>query len=115
MVWIGYKDNRSLGSGADFTGGRQAVPVWTNFMIAALEGEPVRDFDVPPEGVIEWHNVSRKTSRGYQGGFKEAFINGTYREYEPTPESSTDIGPADTEAIEQQMVEKSLAASQNAY
>jgi penicillin-binding protein 1A len=114
VVWIGYKDNRSLGHGADFTGGRQAVPVWTNFMIAALEGEPVQKFETPDD-VIEWHTVSRQTSRGYQDGFMEAFIKGTYREFEPTPESFTDIGPTDIEAIEQQMEQKSLAASQNAY
>ncbi|NUM55131.1 MAG: PBP1A family penicillin-binding protein [Candidatus Hydrogenedentes bacterium] len=108
IVWIGYKDNRSLGRGADFTGGRQAVPVWTNFMKAALDGEPVQDF-VVPEGKVEWHNVSRQKSGGSQGGFKEAFVKGTYREYEPTPES-TDIGPDDIEAIEQQMEQRSLAA-----
>lgn len=106
VVWIGYKDNRSLGHGADFTGGRQAVPVWTNFMMAALDGEPVRDFEVP-EGAIEWHKVSRQTGRGYAAGFTEAFLKGTYREYEPIPE----IGPSDIEAIEQQM-EQRLTSNQ---
>lgn len=108
VVWIGYKDNRSLGRGENYTGGRQAVPVWTNFMIAALEGEPVRDFEVP-EGKVEWHTVQRMTSRGAQN-FKEAFVPGTYREYQPTPESQSGIGPSDIEAIEREMEQRSLTA-----
>lgn len=115
IVWLGYKDNRSLGSGQNYTGGRQAVPVWTNFMIEALEGEPIQDFKVD-EGVIEWHNVSRQSSKGQQGGFKEMFLKGTYREYEPTPESETpDIGPSDIEAIDAQMEQRSLQATLNQY
>ena len=50
VVWIGYRDNRPLGRGRDYTGGRLAAPIWTQFMIAAHEGLPKRDFEVP-EGV----------------------------------------------------------------
>ena len=84
-------------------------------MIEALDGEPVRDFEVE-EGVIEYHNVSRQSSKGRQGGFKEMFLKGTYREYEPTPESETpDIGPSDIEAIDAQMEQRSLQATLNQY
>ena len=75
VVWIGYKDNRSLGRGRAYTGGRIACPIWTDFMVRAHEGLPVEDFEVPDEGV-EFHNVDRAT--GLAGGsFREAFIEGT--------------------------------------
>jgi len=74
VVWIGYRDNRPLGHGKDFTGGRLANPVWTDFMIAAEEGLPVQDFEVP-DGVA-FFQVDRNT--GVEGGsFREAFIAGT--------------------------------------
>ena len=74
VVWLGYRDNRSLGHGENMTGGRLANPIWTKFMIEAEKGLPVRDFDVP-KGVV-FHNVDLKS--GIAGGsFKEAFIEGT--------------------------------------
>jgi len=74
IVWIGYRDNRSLGRGRDYTGGRLAVPVWVDFMLEAHEGIPVTDFEVPPD--IEFHNIDRLT--GVEGGrYKEAYIKGT--------------------------------------
>ncbi|GMU92924.1 MAG: penicillin-binding protein [Candidatus Hydrogenedentota bacterium] len=104
VVWIGYSDNRrSLGSGADYTGGRRAAPVWANFMLKALEGQPVQDF-VIPEDTVEWHTVERQTSRGWQGGFKEAFLPGTYRVAAP-PSPPVD---ALTASLEAQMEVKTL-------
>jgi len=74
IVWIGYRDNRSLGTGRDYTGGRLAVPVWVDFMLEAHEGIPVTDFEVPPD--IEFHNIDRLN--GVEGGkYKEAYIKGT--------------------------------------
>ena len=74
IVWVGYRDNRPLGRGIDFTGGRLAAPIWTEFMIAAHEGLPVREFDVP-DGV-DFFNVDRQS--GVAGGsYREAFIRGT--------------------------------------
>lgn len=74
VVWIGYRDNRSLGRGRDYTGGRLAAPVWVDFMMEAHEGVPVTDFETPPD--IEFHSVNRLT--GVAGGnYKEAFITGT--------------------------------------
>ena len=74
VVWIGYRDNRSLGSGSNYTGGRMACPVWTDFMLAAHENLPIRDFETPPG--VEFHSVDRNSGvRG--GGFREAFIEGT--------------------------------------
>jgi penicillin-binding protein 1A len=74
VVWIGYRDNRSLGKGRDYTGGRLSCPVWTEFMTEAEEGLPVRDFDVPYG--VEFFNIDRFT--GVEGGsYKEAYISGT--------------------------------------
>lgn len=74
IVWVGYRDNRPLGKGPDYTGGRLACPIWTNFMLAAEEGLPVRDFDVP-DGV-EFFGINR--INGTAGGpYKEAYLKGT--------------------------------------
>jgi penicillin-binding protein 1A len=74
VIWIGYRDNRPLGHGKEFTGGHMANPVWTDFMIAAEEGLPIEDFEVP-DGV-EFFQVDRNS--GVAGGnFREAFIGGT--------------------------------------
>jgi penicillin-binding protein 1A len=42
-VWVGYDDKQiSLGKGE--TGARAALPIWLEFMKAALDGQPVLDF-----------------------------------------------------------------------
>lgn len=74
VVWVGYRDNRPLGKGADYTGGRLACPIWTNFMMAAEEGLPVREFDVPSG--VDFFNINR--INGTAGGpYKEAYLKGT--------------------------------------
>jgi penicillin-binding protein 1A len=78
VVWLGYADNRPLGEGRDrdgltFTGGHQAAPVWIEFIKAAEDGMPVRDFEVPDN--IEFVEIDRRS--GYRGGkYKEAYIKG---------------------------------------
>jgi len=75
VVWVGYGgSSRSLGSGAEFTGGRLACPIWVEFMLAVEEGLPVRDFEVP-EG-IEFFNIDRNTG-ALGGNYKEAYVKGT--------------------------------------
>ena len=96
VVWIGYRDNRPIGQGPDgrwlkssreFTGGRLACPVWTEFMVAAHKGLPKRKFEVPDS--VEFHNVDKST--GVLGGsFPEAFLEGTRPPVELyVPESNT--------------------------
>ena len=47
-VWVGFDDpNRTMGKMG--TGGRVAAPIWLDFMQPALEGLPVRDFDIPED------------------------------------------------------------------
>jgi len=97
VVWMGYRDNRPLGRGKDFTGGRLANPVWTDFMIAAEEGLPVQDFDVP-DGVA-FFQVDRNT--GVEGGkFREAFITGTMPPTEWMAESGALPAESETRLLE---------------
>jgi penicillin-binding protein 1A len=49
-VWIGYDQERGLGTGEE--GSRTAVPVWVDFMREALRGVPQRLWP-RPEGIIE--------------------------------------------------------------
>lgn len=77
VVWFGYEDNRSMGRGEEFTGGRIASPTWTEFMIAAHEGLPVVDFEVPPG--VEFYPIDRLTGLAGRPSstYREAFRRGT--------------------------------------
>lgn len=82
VVWIGYRENnRSLGRGTNYTGGRLAAPIWTEFMIEAHKGLPIMDFEAPEN--VEFIAINKASgTRG--GNFQEAFIKGTApREYVP--------------------------------
>ena len=48
-VWMGYDKPRSLGGGA--SGGGLALPIWIDFMGAALKGVPVAQPPAPPAGL----------------------------------------------------------------
>jgi penicillin-binding protein 1A len=102
VVWMGYKDNRPLGHGENYTGGRLACPIWTDFMIRAHEALrlPPLDFEPPPEGVT-FYGVDFK--KGLAGGsFQEAFITGTQPPTEwPVPKEPKVIEEApDSQTLE---------------
>jgi penicillin-binding protein 1A len=46
-VWVGYDERRSLG--AKETGARAALPIWMQFMSAALAGKDAGEFQPPPD------------------------------------------------------------------
>ncbi|MFZ1684284.1 MAG: PBP1A family penicillin-binding protein [Candidatus Zixiibacteriota bacterium] len=48
-VWVGFDDKTSLGEAED--GARNAVPIWTQFMLAACKNLPPDDFE-QPEGIV---------------------------------------------------------------
>jgi len=77
-VYIGFDDNRSLGSGE--AGASAAVPIFIDFMEDALKERPARPF-VRPRGAI-FRNIN---------GIEEAFRPGTERRRE---EERRDTGPA---------------------
>jgi penicillin-binding protein 1A len=56
-VWVGHDESRFLGWGE--TGARAALPIWMEYMHAALDPRPVRDFPVPDS--IVFARVDRKT------------------------------------------------------
>lgn len=74
VVWVGYRDNRPLGHGADYTGGRLACPIWVEFMNEAHEGLPVEDFEVPPG--VTFYKINR-FSGTLGGSYEEAYLTGT--------------------------------------
>jgi penicillin-binding protein 1A len=58
-VWVGFDEIRFLGKGE--TGAHAALPIWTDFMRAALEGRPMRDFPVPANDKIVWARIDKET------------------------------------------------------
>ena len=44
-VWVGYDVKKTIG--ANMTGARAALPVWTDFMIGATRGRPTENFSMP--------------------------------------------------------------------
>jgi len=62
-VWVGYDDYRQMVDPEEegITGADGAMPIWAKFMVKATEGEPPRDFLVPPG--IEFKVVSPWTGK----------------------------------------------------
>lgn len=44
-VWVGFDEKKPIGPG--MTGGRAALPIWTDFMIGATRGLPAEGFPMP--------------------------------------------------------------------
>lgn len=60
-VWTGYDKKKELKdkNRRGITGGRGALPIWTDFMTRAMEGEPERDFLIPSD--IRYEIVEKTT------------------------------------------------------
>jgi penicillin-binding protein 1A len=88
-VWVGYDEKRVLGRGE--TGGRAALPIWIDFMAAALSDRPARDFEVP-EGIV-FARVDTKTgqlaSSQTETSLFQAFLEGTEPREQSTATTST--------------------------
>src|SRR5688572_381115 len=78
VVWVGYDDNEPLG----LSGAQAALPIWTEFMKAAMAGRPNATFQVP--GGLTWVDIDKDTGKlatpMCERTFSEAFVAGT----EPT-------------------------------
>jgi penicillin-binding protein 1A len=91
VVWIGYDDNKSLGSGE--TGASMALPAWITVMKAAHDGKPRAEFPRPP-GVVTVP-IDPKTGKlapqEFEGAIDEVFLQGT----EPTETADAPFGGND--------------------
>jgi len=76
VVWVGYDDNTPI----RLSGAKAALPIWVEFMKAAVAGTKQRRFDVPPENVI-FVDIDKETgllaTPGCPKVISEAFIAGT--------------------------------------
>src|SRR5262249_22745961 len=75
VVWVGFDDNQPIG----LSGAQAALPIWTQFMKAALAGHANASFDAP-EG-IEFADIDPGTGQlatpQCPRTFNEAFLSGT--------------------------------------
>jgi penicillin-binding protein 1B len=75
VVWVGFDDNQPVG----LSGAKAALPIWTQFMKAALAGRASVPFDVP-EG-LAFMNIDADTGKistpNCPKTLNEAFIAGT--------------------------------------
>lgn len=95
VVWVGYDDNKPLGSGE--TGASTALPAWVQLMKAAHENKPRAEFPRPP-GVVTVA-IDPKTgmkAATEEGAMDEVFLEGT----EPTEvaDLNDDAGTAASDA-----------------
>ncbi|MBY0448928.1 MAG: hypothetical protein K2P95_09580, partial [Hyphomonadaceae bacterium] len=92
-VWIGFDRPRSLGNGE--TGGTLAAPVFRDFMAAALEGQAVGPFRIPPG--VRLVRVDAKTGQLPSLSSLETLIEAFRPGTEPTSElaaSPFQFGPS---------------------
>ena len=96
VVWVGFDDNQPLG----LSGSTAALPIWTDFMKAALAGHPNETFEVP-EGIsfvdID-HDTGKLATPNCPSVFTESFLVGTepveYCELHRSPQPSPFPAPA---------------------
>ena len=68
-VWVGRDDFRSLGYRE--YGGKAALPIWINYMRAALKDQPERD-PAPPAGMVQVSvGAGGRLTAGGRGGVVE--------------------------------------------
>jgi penicillin-binding protein 1B len=76
VVWVGFDDNTPVG----LSGTRAALPIWVDFMKAALGGRKPTRFPAPPEGIV-FVDIDKDTGLLARPGCPktraEAFVAGT--------------------------------------
>jgi len=100
-VWVGMDDNSTMGYGE--TGGKAALPIWTNIMKSMANKYPATPPN-PPEGVV-FHLIDKNTGKLLNGPqsstsspahpFREAFVSSEFSNTLPnnsSPTSSTSEG-----------------------
>lgn len=85
VTWVGFDRPAPLGRGE--TGARAALPIWIEFMRAALRGIPPRPFPQPP-GIVTLRidrNTGRPSGPGNPGAMFEIFRAGHTPRARPHP------------------------------
>jgi penicillin-binding protein 1B len=99
VVWAGFDKKEELG----LTGAQAALPIWTDFMMAATASRPATDFAPPPGIVIE--QIDRVT--GYKAGPNcPSVITGVF----PEGMAPTEVCPSHTAATPVSQVNNDTAA-----
>lgn len=77
-VWVGYDEKKTLGDGEE--GARLALPIWTDFLRAYIDGREAPEGFVPPDNIV-FRSVNEMTGQltepWSRGAIEEAFIIGT--------------------------------------
>jgi penicillin-binding protein 1A len=76
-VWLGYDVNETPLARYE-TGGKAALPIWLDYMKAALRGRPQPEWE-PPEGIVKV-KIDPETGKAVEGGHRgveEPFKDGT--------------------------------------
>ncbi len=88
-AWVGFDDHTPLGPGE--TGGKAALPIWLEFMKAAHQGLPVRDFEVTPGiAIAKIDPVSGLLAGKSVPGRTEWFLEGTAPTADAPPPGQVD-------------------------
>jgi penicillin-binding protein 1A len=91
-VWVGYDSVKLLGWGE--TGAKAALPIWRDFMRAAIKGKQVRDFEAPDKIVYE--RVDPETGLLADASTEGAYFQPFLEETAPTEFSSKRSRVTDT-------------------
>jgi penicillin-binding protein 1A len=91
-AWVGFDDHSPLGSSE--TGGRAPLPIWLDFMRAAHQDLPSREFEVPP-GVVQLRidPATGLLAGSSVPGRLESFMEGTQPTAEAPPPGH--VSPSD--------------------
>jgi penicillin-binding protein 1A len=89
-AWVGFDEKKSLGK--QETGGRAAVPIWTEFMERATEKIPITDFPIPPDVVFV--NIEEKSGKRAAPGDHDVLLECFRRGTEPEQAVQRVQGPA---------------------
>ncbi|MDO8904783.1 penicillin-binding protein 1A [Hydrogenophaga sp.] len=82
VVWMGHSQPRSLGNSE--SGGRAALPIWIDYMAAALKGVPNKPQGSPPPGLVR-EGDDWLYSEWREGGWVSHISDPANVQYAPPP------------------------------
>jgi penicillin-binding protein 1A len=91
VAWVGFDDSRPLGNAE--TGGRAALPMWIDFMRAALQDVPDHPFEQPP-GLVTVR-IDPDTGLLADGKDRKAIFETFLADHVPARESASGENPTE--------------------